>query len=197
MCALVSLKPGSCPFGDHKPWLLLSAAFFSQETFDIRYRRLQFPQVLDLFEIATLWSHLRITLQILLNPSSALLELEFDIIFWTRASFIHNLLVPERYFLIEWVTFLLPVVKIEQKCLALFVFEKTQWSSSELSIFYKPEGSRGKRQRRTLSSKVGSAKIRGADVKTRPGQGLQPQRLHTRFLDTWLEEFSASSKVAF
>ena len=125
------------------------------------------------------------------------LKLEFDIIFWKRASFINNLLVPERYFLIEWVTFLFPVVKIEQKCLALFVFEKTQWSSSELSIFYKPEGSRGKRQRRTLSSEVGSAKIRGADVKTRPGQGLQPQRLHTRFLDTWPEEFSASSKVAF
>ena len=111
--------------------------------------------------------------------------------------FFHNFLVPERYFLIEWVTFLFPVVKIEQKCLALFVFEKTQWSASELSIFYKPEGSRGKRQRRTLSSKVGSAKIRGADVKTRPGWGLQPQRLQTRFLDTWPEEFSASSKVAF
>ena len=125
------------------------------------------------------------------------LKLEFDIIFWTRASFIHNFFMPERYFLIEWVTFLFPVVKIEQKCLALFVFEKTQWSASELSIFYKPEGSRGKRQRRTLSSKVGSAKIRGADVKTRPGWGLQPQRLQTRFLDTWPEEFSASSKVAF
>ena len=33
--------------------------------------------------------------------------------------------------------------EIEQEYLALFVCEKTQWSGG-LSIFYKPEGSRGK-----------------------------------------------------
>ena len=86
MCALVTLKPGSCPFGDHKPWLLLSAAFFSQETFHIRCRRLQFLQVLDLLKIATFWSHLRITLQILLNPSSALQSSTMFVWNWSLTS---------------------------------------------------------------------------------------------------------------
>ena len=39
--------------------------------------------------------------------------------------------------------FLRSIVKIEEEYLALFVCEKTQWSGG-LSIFYKPEGSRGK-----------------------------------------------------
>ena len=92
--------------------------------------------------------------------------------------------------------FLRSTVKLNRNTL-LCLFVKRHNDLADFPSFtnQRAQGAKGGRRRRTLSSKVGSAKIRGGDVKAR----LQrPQRLQARFLDfTPWEEFWASSKVAF